>query len=556
MNDKPPLIIVGVSARAAAFSAYRAGYAPYWLDQFGDEDLREQFQGQATGAANYPEGIIELIRQAPAAAAFMFTGALENHLDVLEKLSGQRPLLGNSKQVCQKVRDPFELRKVFQRNDIPCPKIKTAPTGEVKDPTPGPGDTRPDINAAATGESTWSRPGTPASPDINVAATGESTWSHPRTPASPDINAAATGESIWSRPGAPASPDINAAATGESTWSRPGTPASPDINTAAADEAANRDWLVKPLRSAGGIGIAPYVNQPVDARHYLQEYIPGESFSAVFIGGQKRCRLLGVTRQLVGQPAFHAREFGYCGSIGPVELTASDKEQWTHIGKTIAAEFAVTGLFGVDAIKHKGSIYPIEVNPRYTASIEALELATGYQAIKIHCDACQSTEPQPARAANARQATKFPPGAYSRHSDEGRNPAEEEIVPSSATQHRHSGEGRHPVDKPSPHGQRNAVIPAKAGIRSTPPRGENNPPRELIGKAYLFAPVDLTFKELPATLHAEGETSFFATADIPAPGAEIKKGHPILTIIVSGDSLPSIDQTLKRTADSIFNHLS
>ena len=430
MNDKPPLIIVGVSARAAAFSAYRAGYAPYWLDQFGDEDLREQFQGQATGAANYPEGMIELIRQAPA-APFMFTGALENHLGVLEKLSGQRPLLGNSKQVCLKVRDPFELRKVFRRNDIPCPKIKTAVTGEVKDSTPDPGDTRPDINATAIGESTWSRPRTPASPDINVAAIGAS---------------------------------------------------------------ANQDWLVKPLRSAGGIGIAPYGNQPVDARHYLQEYIPGESFSAVFIGGQKRCRLLGVTRQLVGLPAFHAREFGYCGSIGPVELTASDKEQWTHIGKTIAAEFAVTGLFGVDAIKHKDSIYPIEVNPRYTASIEALELATGYQTIKFHCDACQVTESQSARAANAHQANKSPP--------------------------------------------------------------ENDPPRELIGKAYLFAPVDLTFKELPATLHAEGETSFFATADIPVPGAEIKKGHPILTIIVSGDSLPSIDQTLKRTADSIFNHLS
>ena len=70
MSDKP-LIIIGASARAAAFSAYRAGYTPYWLDQFGDEDLRQRFRGEII--TGYPKEAIALIGKAPD-APFIFTG--------------------------------------------------------------------------------------------------------------------------------------------------------------------------------------------------------------------------------------------------------------------------------------------------------------------------------------------------------------------------------------------------------------------------------------------------------------------------------------------------
>lgn len=283
MSDNP-LIIVGASARAAAFSAYRAGYTPYWLDQFGDEDLRQRFPGSVI--ADYPQAAVELIAGAPD-APFLFTGAMENHPGVLERLCAQRELLGNPKPACLRVRDPALLYEALRRNNIACPEFRMVEPGRISNPSPHPSG-----------------------------------------------------------------------------------------------------WLVKPLRSAGGIGTRRSEGQPVDGRHYLQEYIRGESLSAVFVGSQGYCRLLGVTRQLVGLPGFHAGEFSYCGSIGPLELNDAETGQWCRIGEVISGEFELKGLFGVDAIKRRGRIYPVEVNPRYTASVEVLELALGCRAIEFHCDAC------------------------------------------------------------------------------------------------------------------------------------------------------------------------
>ena len=361
MNNNA-LIIIGASARAAAFSAHRAGYTPYWLDRFGDEDLRQRFPGRMI--SGYPKQAPELIDRAPD-APFIYTGALENHPGVLEELCRRRTLLGNPVPVCSGVRDPSGLYEAFRRNRVACPEIRMS----------------------------------------------------------------------------------------------------------GSDAEHRRDWLVKPLRSAGGIGIEHYNGQLVDERYYLQQYLAGESCSAVFAGGRGYCRLLGVTRQLVGLPEFHAGEFSYCGSIGPLELNESDSVQWRRIGEIIAGEFNLTGLFGVDAIKRQDGIYPVEVNPRYTASVEALERVLDLQAVKLHCHAC---------------------------------------------------EGR-PIEM------------------------ESRAPRRFIGKAILFAPEDLVFREFAQ----EG----FSIADVPARGGEIKQGHPVLTVMVTGTDVDSISGELKKAAQRVFKNL-
>ncbi|NIP86783.1 MAG: hypothetical protein GTO03_14965, partial [Planctomycetales bacterium] len=46
-------------------------------------------------------------------------------------------------------------------------------------------------------------------------------------------------------------------------------------------------------------------------------------------------------------------------------------------------------LFGVDAILQGPTLWPLEVNPRYTASVEVLERARGWLAMSLHVEACQ-----------------------------------------------------------------------------------------------------------------------------------------------------------------------
>jgi predicted ATP-grasp superfamily ATP-dependent carboligase len=48
------------------------------------------------------------------------------------------------------------------------------------------------------------------------------------------------------------------------------------------------------------------------------------------------------------------------------------------------------GLFGVDTIlSSQGKLFPIELNPRYTASIEVLERSLGISTIAMHIEICR-----------------------------------------------------------------------------------------------------------------------------------------------------------------------
>jgi predicted ATP-grasp superfamily ATP-dependent carboligase len=144
-------------------------------------------------------------------------------------------------------------------------------------------------------------------------------------------------------------------------------------------------WLVKPVAGVGGAGIH-FLGEtpPRPARHvFWQEYIEGEACSAVYVADQERTHLLGVTRQLVGVPWLHAAAFHYCGSVSrnasPALRTALE-----HLGNTLAAGCGLRGLFGIDFIRRDDTPWPVEINPRYTASVEVLEYSGATPALALH----------------------------------------------------------------------------------------------------------------------------------------------------------------------------
>jgi predicted ATP-grasp superfamily ATP-dependent carboligase len=160
----------------------------------------------------------------------------------------------------------------------------------------------------------------------------------------------------------------------------------PAICRRADDLPARGRWLIKPLAGSGGSGIrffrrgGPPPRGPV----YFQQFIDGQPLSAVYVAGVDQTRLLGVTRQLVGQDWLHAQPFHYCGSIGPVALARRTRETFVRIGAVLSSAFGLRGLFGVDCLLRDGIPWPIEVNPRYPASVEVLELACGVPALALH----------------------------------------------------------------------------------------------------------------------------------------------------------------------------
>lgn len=304
------LAILGASARAAAWSAHRAGFSVAAADLFADADL-EQI-AVARVCDDYPQGLPAHLAALPA-SPWMYTGALENYPDLVAALAGQRPLWGIGADVLRRIRDPATLYDILHAAGFCCPRWSL-----VSDALP-----------------------------------------------------------------------------------RDGT------------------WLRKTLRSGGGNGVVRWQGEETTAESglpgvFFQENISGRPCAAVYVAARGAARLVGVTRQLIGLDWAGAEGFRYAGSLGPLSLPKSVHAEFARLGQCLAKEFGLVGLFGVDAVlapantaEHSSSttldggsfdtavcptvrVWPIEVNPRYTASIEILERALGIHAIAAHAVACQT----------------------------------------------------------------------------------------------------------------------------------------------------------------------
>jgi predicted ATP-grasp superfamily ATP-dependent carboligase len=151
-------------------------------------------------------------------------------------------------------------------------------------------------------------------------------------------------------------------------------------------------WLVKRQHSSGGLGVrfATAADESKFSRgSYYQEYVEGQAASATFVAAQGRAIFLGGSLQLLGRDFGQPdRPFLYSGSIAPLRLTAGETASLQTIGSVLASQLGLTGLFGVDFVRSADVLWPIEVNPRYTASVEVLERATGASFLALHAAAC------------------------------------------------------------------------------------------------------------------------------------------------------------------------
>ena len=172
------------------------------------------------------------------------------------------------------------------------------------------------------------------------------------------------------------------------------------------------DWLVKQRGSCGGSGVRVVADADgLLGGCYYQKRIAGESFSAVLVshcqgeGGVERTFLLGCTRQWLaadfdgGRSKRDAdwRAFAYRGSVGPIAVAESVKQQVGRIANELAREFSLAGVWGLDfVLDTDGQVWPVDLNPRITASAELFEAAIANSAsgfhsvVDLHLSVCDS----------------------------------------------------------------------------------------------------------------------------------------------------------------------
>jgi predicted ATP-grasp superfamily ATP-dependent carboligase len=287
------ILIVGLSTRAIAESAVKAGYNVVALDYFGDRDQRALVRNYALqrdfDLPYSAEALLEASRRLEF-DAIVYASSLENHPEIVEQFAQGRELLGNPAGVLKEVRDWARLRAVCDEEGIPHPT--TLLPGEEGD----------------------------------------------------------------------------------------------------ADPRAR--WLRKRVRSGGGHGIEPWNGGSLDGTHVLQEHVEGRPASAAFVADGRRSVLLGVTEQLIGREELGARGYTWCGNVLPLALHSSeDVERLLHAVTRattgLTRRFGLRGVNGIDlVVPHGPGGRPrpvlVEVNPRYTASMELVERAYGLSVFDLH----------------------------------------------------------------------------------------------------------------------------------------------------------------------------
>jgi uncharacterized protein len=342
------VLLAGVSTRAAAESAARAGFTVTAIDAFADLDQHARVRSLSLrrdlGAPVSAQAAARAARSI-ACDAVAYGSSFENHPRAVTTLAAGRALWGNPPEVLRRVRDPILLAHVLRRRGLEAPASYLS-TGRSED--------RP-LHYSG---------GVPHDSD------GHALQGVPRD-RPPDRLRRGDGES-------------RRRATSSSTC-------------AEAEGGVRCDWLVKPLASGGGHRVRPW-RRGTRVPHgcYLQELVDGVSGSVVFVAAGGRAVPLGISCQLAGHRAFGASGYRYCGNIlaaagdAAVARDAPLLDAACALARVVAAEFGVVGLNGVDFVARDGVPYAIEVNPRWTASMELVERAYGLSMFGAHAEACEA----------------------------------------------------------------------------------------------------------------------------------------------------------------------
>ncbi|HEY5248929.1 MAG TPA: ATP-grasp domain-containing protein, partial [Dermatophilaceae bacterium] len=156
-------------------------------------------------------------------------------------------------------------------------------------------------------------------------------------------------------------------------------------------------WLKKRLRSGGGHGITVWDGAPLDDAHLLQAEVDGRAASVAFVADGKAGRIFGLTEQLLGCSALGGSGFGWCGNVLPLEVPGADaasvRAQLEHMVSSLTRHFGLVGVNGLDVVigrDPEGVARPflIEVNPRFSGSMELTERAFGVSVFALHIGGC------------------------------------------------------------------------------------------------------------------------------------------------------------------------
>ena len=212
-----------------------------------------------------------------------------------------------------------------------------------------------------------------------------------------------------------------------------------DLSDPRLDSVRSESWMLKPLGRAGGVhvraiaslegldrvanlGLDPGI--PKSDLWYLQQYVPGISIGVSYCTDSNwntgsnwntqsseppKTRIVGIARSILSEELDAPLPWIYRGSLAPYSVSPSVRASLERFAKTVAQSTGIRGLWQADfQIDPNGQLWLLEINPRWSASMELHELLQEYswitEHVRILCNGESKRVPSPGSPAGQQVA--------------------------------------------------------------------------------------------------------------------------------------------------------
>jgi methenyltetrahydromethanopterin cyclohydrolase len=135
--------------------------------------------------------------------------------------------------------------------------------------------------------------------------------------------------------------------------------------------AVGDDWLRKPVRGQGGVGIRRGAQLAAESTEdfYWQRHLAGESLSVSFIAHAGQVTVLGFNRQWA-LALDESQVFVFAGIANCAELSETNQNLLRQCLAQLVTIYGLQGLGSLDFILKDGCCYVLEINARIPASAQ------------------------------------------------------------------------------------------------------------------------------------------------------------------------------------------
>ncbi|MEA3508168.1 MAG: ATP-grasp domain-containing protein [Synergistota bacterium] len=146
--------------------------------------------------------------------------------------------------------------------------------------------------------------------------------------------------------------------------------------------------LKKKALSAAGTGVSHYRGGSLPTGEYLQEFLEGTPCSISFIAHKQGVCVMGLSEQITGWSPLGGSGFSWNGNITPLSAAKDGShiyQKASRYARVLSRRFGLVGFNCVDMmLEPDGALKVLEINPRYSGSMELLGQCLGKEPFLLH----------------------------------------------------------------------------------------------------------------------------------------------------------------------------